>query len=75
MVLANEISKNRQDFSREEIIKNIKRAHRVTIANRNPSATSAPPFLVAKITYWDTSEKIKSAIIKANQDGKSAVFV
>ena len=75
MVLANEISKNMQDFSKEEIIKNIERAHRVTTANRNPSATSAPPFLVAKITNWDMSKKINSAIIKVNQEGKSAVFV
>ena len=37
IVLANEISKNIQDFSKEEIIKNIERAHRVTAANRNPS--------------------------------------
>ena len=37
IVLANEISKNTQDFSKEEIIKNIERAHRVTTANRNPS--------------------------------------
>ena len=50
MVLANEISKNMQDFSKEEIIKNIERVHWLTIANRNPSTTSAPPFLVAKIT-------------------------
>ena len=76
MALANEISKNMQDFSKEEILKNIERAHRVTTANRNPFATSsAPPFLVAKIINWDMSEKIKSAIIKANQEGKSAVFV
>ena len=75
MVLANKISKNMQDFSKEEIIKNIERAHQVTTANRNPSATSAPPFLVAKITNWDMSEKIKSSIIKANQEGISAVFV
>ena len=59
-----------QDFSKEEIIKNIELAHRVTTAKRNPSVTSAPP-----ITNWDMSEKIKSAIIKANQEGKSAVFV
>ena len=45
--------------------KNIERAHRVLTANRNPSAT-APPFLVAKITNSEMSEKIKSAIIKAN---------
>ena len=64
-----------QDFSKEYIIKNIERAHQVTTANRNPSATSAPPFLVAKNTNWNMSEKIKSAIIKANQEGKSAVFV
>ena len=74
MVLTNEISKHMQDFSKEEIIKNIERAHRMTTANRNPSST-APPFLVAKIANWDMSEKIKSAIIKANQEGKSAVFV
>ena len=76
MVLANEISKNMQDFSKEEIIKNIGQAHWVTTANRNPSATSsAPSFLVAKITNWDMSEKIKSAIIKANWEGRLAVFV
>ena len=68
--------KNMQDFSKEEIIRYIERAHRVhSTANRNPSAISAPPFLVAKITYWDMSEKIKSAIIKANEEGKSAIFV
>ena len=39
MVLANEIAKNMQDFSKEEIIKEIERAHRATTANRNPSAT------------------------------------
>ena len=59
----------------EEIIKNIEQAHRVTTANRNFSATSAPPFLVAKSTNCDMSEKIKSAIIIANQEGKSAGFV
>ena len=32
-------------------------------------------FFVAKITNWDMSEKIKSAIIKANQESKSAVLV
>ena len=75
MVLAKEISKNMQDFLKKENIRYIERAHRVTTVNRKPSATSAPPFLVAKITNWGMSEKIKSAIIKANQEGKSAVFV
>ena len=75
MVLADEISKNMQDFSKEYIMKNIERAHQVTTANRYPFATSAPPFLAAKIKNWSMSEKSKSAIIKANQDGKLAVFV
>ena len=65
MVLANEISKHVQDFSKEETIKIIERVHRVLTANRNPSATKTP-FLVAKITNLDMLEKIRSAIIKAN---------
>ena len=75
MVLAKKTLKNMQDFSKEYIIKSIERAHQVTTANRNLFATSAPPFLVAKITNWNMWEKIKSEIIKANQEGKSAVFV
>ena len=75
MVLANEISKNMQDFLKEEIIRYTERTHQVITANRSPSVTSAPPFLVAKITNWDMLEKIKSAIIKANQEGNLAVFV
>ena len=75
MVLANEISKNMQDFSKKQIMKNTERTHRVTIANRNPSPTLSKPFLVAKITNWNMSEIIKSAIIKSNQEGKSVVFV
>ena len=75
VVLANEISKNMQDLSKGEITKNIEQDCWDTTANRNPSATSAPPFLIAKITNRDLSEKIKFAIIKANQEAKSAVFV
>ena len=75
VVLANEISKNMQDLSKGEITKNIEQDCWDTTANRNPSATSARPFLIAKITNRDLSEKIKFAIIKANQEAKSAVFV
>ena len=54
-----------QDFSKEEIIRNIEQAHWVTTAGRrNPSATSAPPFLVAKITNWDMLEKINLPLLK-----------
>ena len=66
--------KKMQDFSKE-IIRNIEWVHRATPAYTNPSATSAPPHLVAKITNWDMSEKIKSAIFNTNQEGKSAVFI
>ena len=58
----------------EGIIKNIEQAHQVTTANRNPSATSSPPSLVAKITNWDISEKINSVIIEANDEGKSVIL-
>ena len=63
--------KTMQDFSKGQFIKNIGRAHRVTTANRNFSATSALNFFVAKITNWKkNSEKNKSTIIKTNQKGK-----
>ena len=58
MELANEIAKNMQDVSKEEIFKNIERAHRVTTANTNHSPTSTPPFLISKMPYWDIPEKI-----------------
>ena len=73
MVLANKISKNMQHFSKEEISRNIERGHWVATVNRNSSATSVLPFVVANIANWDMSEKIKSAIIKTNQEGKSTV--
>ena len=64
MVLANEISKNMQDFSKEEIIKNIEQAHWVTTANRNPSATSAPPFLLPKFQIRACRKKINLPLSK-----------
>ena len=64
-----------QDFSKDEIIKNTEGAHQVTTSNRNPSTTSAPAFFLSKLKIWDMLEKVKSTIIKANQEGKSAVFV
>ena len=76
MVIANVTTKYmEEDFSKEEIIRNIDRAHLTTTANKNSFATSAPPFLVTKTTNWNMSEKMKSVIIKANQEGKSAVLV
>ena len=67
MVLANKIAKNMQYFSKEEIIKNIDIAHRVTTCNKNSSVTPVPPFLVTKFANCDMSEKIKSVTIKAER--------
>ena len=50
MVLTNEIAKYMEDFSKQEIIKNIERTHCVTPSNKNTSATSVPPSRIAKIT-------------------------
>ena len=63
MVLANEISKNMQHLLKEEMPTEIPLQHQHHL------------FFVAKITNWDMSGKIKSAIIKANQEGTSTVFV
>ena len=38
-------------------------------------SNNAPPYLVAKITNWEFSERIKSAFIVENQNGNSRVFV
>ena len=64
MVLANEISKNMQDFSKEEIIKNIKRAHWLTTAHRNPSATSLPLFLLPKLKIGTCPKKLNLPLLK-----------
>ena len=63
MVLANEISKNMQHLLKEEM------------PTETPLQHQHHLFFVAKITNWDMSGKIKSAIIKANQEGTSTVFV
>ena len=38
-------------------------------------SNNAPPYLVAKITNWEFSERTKSAFIVENQNGNSRVFV
>ena len=60
---ANEISKHMQDFSKEEIIKNIERAHWVTTANRNPSAT-AHLFLLPKLRIGTCPKKLNLPLLK-----------
>ena len=64
MVLVNKISKNMQDFSKDNIIKNIEWTHWVTTANRNPSTTSASPFLVAKLQIGTCQKKLNLPLLK-----------
>ena len=64
MVLANEISKNMQDFSKEEIIRNIERAHRVTTANRNPLPHQHHLFLLPKLLIETCRKKLNLRLLK-----------
>ena len=63
-----------QYLSKEEIIKSIERDQWVTTATETPLPYQHHLFLLPKLQIG-TSEKIKSAIIKANLEGKSTVFV
>ena len=76
-VLIDEISKVLAEASKEDIATNIERAHRV----QNNSETSGkrsnntPPYLVAIISNWKFSERIKSAFFVKNQNDNFRVFV
>ena len=71
-VLIDEISKVLTEASKEEIATNIERAHRVqnNSETRNRS-NNTQPYLVAKISNWEFSKRIKSAFIVKNQNGNS----
>ena len=49
------------------------RAHRVHSKGTSPNGS--PPYLVVKMVNWEFSEKVKSAFIHENQNGRSQVFV
>ena len=72
-VLINQISRVLPETSKEEISKNIERAHRVY--SKGTSSNGSPPYLVVKMVNWEFSEKVKSAFIQENQNGRSQVFV
>ena len=75
MVLANEISKTCKISQRKKSSTILNEP----IGSQLPIETPLPHqhhfFFVAKISNWGMSEKMKSAIVKDNQKGKSAVFV
>ena len=58
---------------KEEIWKNIERAHRVQ--SKGTSSNESPPYLVVKMVNWEFSERVKSAFIQENLDSRSQVFV
>ena len=72
-VLINQISRVLPETSKEEISKKIERAHRVH--SKGTSSNGSPPYLVVKMVNWEFSEKVKSAFIQENQNGRSQVFV
>ena len=61
-VLINQISRVLPETSKEEISKNIERAHRVH--SKGTSSNRSPPHLVVKMVNWEFSEKVKSAFIQ-----------
>ena len=75
--MANKISKNMQDSRRKKSSKTLnKPIGSLLLPTETPLPHQyIPPFLVTKITNWVMSEKINRSTIKANQEGKSAVFV
>ena len=64
MVLANEISKHMRDFSKEEIIKNIEQAHRITTTNRNPLPHQHHLFLLPKLQIGTCQKKLNLLLLK-----------
>ena len=70
-VLAAEITKVLLNTTSEVAVNFIEGAHHITSTTKR----EGPPYLVAKIKSWDTSEELKSVFIKANQSGTSRVFV
>ena len=72
-MLIDQISRVLSETTKEEISKNIERAHRVH--SKGTSSNGSPPYLVVKMVNWEFSEKVKSAFIQENQNGRSQVFV
>ena len=72
-VLIDQISRVLPETSQEEISKIIERAH--SVQSKGTSSNGSPPYLVVKMGNWEFSEKVKSAFIQENQNGRSQVFV
>ena len=70
-VLAAEIATVLPNTTSEATVNFIARPNRITSTTKR----EGPPYLVAKVKPWDTSEELKSHFIKANQRGTSRVFV
>ena len=72
-VLIDHISRVLPETTKEEILMNIEKAHRVH--SKGTSSNGSPPYLVVKMVNWEFSEKVKTAFIQENQNGRSQVFI
>ena len=72
-VLIDQISRVLPETTKEEILKNIERVQGVH--SKGASSNESPPNLVVKMVKWEFSEKVKSALIQENWNGRSQVFV
>ena len=72
-VLIDQISRVLPETTKEEILKSTGKAHRVH--SKGASSNGSPSYLVVKMVNWEFSEKVKSAFIQENQNGRSQVFI
>ena len=70
-LLIDQISRVLPEITKDEISKNIVRAHRVH--SKGTSSNGSPSYLVVKMVSWEFSEKVKSAFLQENQKGRSQV--
>ena len=63
-VLIDQISRVLPETTKEEILKNIERAHGVH--SKGESSNESPPYFVVKMVNWEFSEKVKSVLIQEN---------
>ena len=68
-----QISRVLPETTKEEISKNLERAH--IVHSKGTSSNRSPPYLVVKMVNWEFSEKVKSAFLLENHSGRSQVFV
>ena len=69
--MTREIAKALANIIIEAALNLFERAHHINLITKREEAL----FLVTKIRFWDTSEELKPAFIKANKSGTPRVVV